>query len=137
MAGKFHISYVRQHSNSSQQVPSMMKVLPMIYVPIRWNSSPFLIMPSLHSLVLFTGDLLHFAVLDNNDFLIKIFGGEIFAFFNLKDMISTHTRLFLKKKGHVSKYFGEKENLNHHISTIDSRCSQNIMWFLKKLLSYL
>jgi hypothetical protein len=41
-------------------------------------------------------------------------------FFNLKDIISTSTRLFLKKKnGNVSKDFGEKKNLNHHISTTD------------------
>jgi hypothetical protein len=86
-------------------------------------------MPSLHSLVLFTGDLLHFAVLDNNDFLIKIFGGEIFAFFQPERYdFHTYKIIFEKKKNrHVSKDFGKKKNLSHHISPTDSRCSQNIM----------
>jgi hypothetical protein len=98
----------------------MMKVLPMIYVPIHWNSSPFLIMASLHRLVLFTGDLLHFAVLDNNDFFIKIFGGEIFAFFQ-PERYDFHT---YKKMAMFQKILEKKKLKSPYFY---NRCSQNII----------
>jgi len=67
-------------------------------------------MPSLHSLVLFTGDLLHFAVLDNNDFLIKIFGGEIFAFFQPERYdFHTYKIIFEKKKTAMFQKILEKK----------------------------
>jgi hypothetical protein len=69
-------------------------------------------MPSLHSLVLFTGDLLHFAVLDNNDFLIKIFGGEIFAFFQPERYdFHAYNIIFEKRRRPCFKIFWGKKKL--------------------------
>ncbi len=68
-------------------------------------------MASLHRLVMFTGDILHFTVLDNNDFLIKIFGGEFFAFFQ-PERYDFHTYKIIFEKNKMAmfqKILGKKK----------------------------